>query len=282
VDHQRELDAVSLPTVTSASRGIRVLRATGADIPDWVIFAKEATDLSAREHLPNGGSGGPKVCLAYPHPTSVIRAKRLLALPEERPFARPLANIGQDVAFEQYGLAQALRKRDLHSQAIIHYTSALHYFLATNDRPSIVKAFNGLGLSYYSLAAAQLIGQYGLSVIEAETGILAHSDPDVLLYQAIRSALLDPAHKGWSCHILALAVVALDLDLLGQARQVSNLGHVETLLGNLDTAKRYQTWALRVHEQCGDESAVSIDRQQLLRVDSLLLGESDGGIDEGV
>lgn len=193
----------------------------------------------------------------------------MLAIGSPCPTRRYGGTTPREYAIEQLRAADGLRKGGDQSAARSLYRAALRILWHQDEEEGaeLVPALNGLGITYAALAKDCLRA----NLIEIRRNAAGgQAVPHMFHYLALRKGALRFAWNAKACHILALDRVAALSNVLSQARQVANLGSVERLLGNSDTAHRYFNWALSVHEALGEHAAADIDRRQLSESGSIL------------
>jgi hypothetical protein len=98
------------------------------------------------------------------------------------------------------------------------------------------------------------------------------------LYHLIYNQVGDLAEKERACHRWALELFKEMDDLAEQASQISNLAIIEEILGNLDTARRYQLWAAQAHRKAGALEDAAIDLIDLAYIEECLGDEEIGAV----
>jgi hypothetical protein len=205
---------------------------------------------------------------ARPRP-EVIEAARAALLPSSRSIDR--ANGLEDrevwqVAHAMFRRATSLRKSDKNEEAMPLYLDALVRLESIGELHDVSACLTGAGLAYLELARASLKEDLQSALAEsASTGKLTSFSS--LARQTITRRTLDLANKSRLCHLWALEVQKELQSIDGQAGRIANLSITESLLGNLDTARRYVVWALDVHRAGGDPAPVAIDLKLLADID---------------
>ena len=172
-------------------------------------------------------------------------------------------------------LADDLRRRQArYEESLPYYHAALVLWLQLQDPQGLAGTLVGLGGAYERLA--------GQAAQAALLEVASRVD-DVNGFSDVRRATKDAlsTERAWRLTELALVSHGWRLeeakargDVLGQADEISNLAETEARLGNLDTAARYQRWALRVHLEAGDLAAADVDLRELADY-SERLGDDD-------
>lgn len=220
--------------------------------------------------------------LAYAGPSApprpqVIAAARDLLFPDG---LHPLDNsVGANVealAETLYQQATILRQANGYQESVPLYLSALACYMELDQPESMSACLNSLGISYKELIREALTREL-TALAQAVSPATLNVTWETFSYQLYKSVfrhVSDLAEKGRACHRWSLELHKQMGDLAGQANQISNLAMIEKLLGNLDTARRYQLWAAQAHRKAGRLAAVAIDLTELARLD-LNLGDEE-------
>ncbi len=219
--------------------------------------------LDELDDLANAGPSAP------PRP-QVIAAARNLLFSEGLDTLDSAAGANAEALAETlYQQATILRKTNGHQEAVPLYLSALTCYAKLDQPENMSACLNSLGISYKELTREALKRE-----LTALTQALSPATLNVTweiysyqLYKSVFRRVCDLAEKGRACHRWSLELHKRMGSLAGQANQISNLAMIEQLMGNLDTARRYQLWAAQAHREAGRLADVAIDLMELAHLD---------------
>ncbi|MFF3859478.1 tetratricopeptide repeat protein [Streptomyces sp. NPDC002209] len=214
-------------------------------------------------------------------PEAVVQASRrtLLACAPARPAAVGSSSRELERLLDHADGLRGAQRRP--ADALACYYPALAVCLQREDPGETERCLTGMGTAYEGLAGeaalraltelARALGEDGRAdTLRSASGTL--SDAAGVMTDGEAGELTECARAAFRW---ALALGSRRGDQVAQAAAVSNLAMTEARLGNLDTASRYERWALDVHLRAGADDRARIGLGHLVRI-AERLGDEEG------